>query len=688
MWSLFVSDVHDRISDHAGPEIIHSDEARDAMNTIAKFFRSARRTAASQLASSLSQQSEVLQLPTEQVTSVETTEDALAPFQSIEKEPLRPNEAIRVIFVAQHPSIWSSWRSVWRAMDQNPRFAPKVILAPFIHPYSSAAVTLDDMRRCLNAEGIPYCPADYCDLRELRPHVSFLQNPYSETRPPHLRSEQLNQIGSRVAYIPYGLEIGGGAWNVRAQFDLPLHRLAWRIFARSNRHRKMYAKYCRAGNSHVVVTGHPKFDGANINVHATLEEELIKKIGARKVILWTPHFSVSDVPAWSTYRRYSDVIFSEFAKRQDLFLLLRPHPLFFKSMAQHDVWDANGEADFRQMINASSNIGLDEGADYHAAFVASDALMADVGSFLLEYLPTGKPLLYLHHPDGLGMNDDGELAESLYQASSDDDIKNFLQMVANGFDPRKPARDEVIPEYLAGLDQDIGKTITDHVYRSIATGDSWSPSYNAPNEDRQAVSESYWTKSTNTYLAPPEYYTTKATILQDVLQRMPAFEDAIDIGCGDGKFTLQIAAHAKQVLAFDISKSLIEKATETAASQGVTNVTFTAQEIDDISPLNKFDLVSCMGVTSCIIDDFKLLYFLDRLSALAKPGAHVFLIDTLSTAGEQMAADDRGYIAKYRPIDDYRLLLSRAGFALQEEVLIKEMADRNMINKLFVYHAV
>lgn len=597
---------------------------------------------------------------------------------------LNSNEAVRVLFVAQYPSVWSSWRSVWHAMDKDPRFVATVVLTPFIHPFSSTAVTFDEMRKCLIDENVPFCTVDFFDIDEFRPHIVFLQNPYDETRPKFLRSDELTEIGVRVAYIPYGLEMGGGAWNIAAQFDSPLHRTAWRIFARSDRHKKMFAHYCRAGNAHVVATGHPKFDSVRVNSRTTLPGEITAKIAGRNVILWTPHFSVGDTPTWSTYRLYGEYILSEIHRWPNLFLLLRPHPLFFKAMRQHGVWDAEGERKFRQSIDDSQNMALEESPDYNAAFSASDALMTDVGSFLLEYLPTKKPLLYLHHPNGLGMNDDAELVNALYVASDPQEIKRFFQMVSIGDDPRKYQRELALPEFLSGLGSNIGENICQHIYSSFTVGDAWFPRITKQSSILQQGSEAYWKNSNFTYLAPPDYYEAKEMVLNETLQRLPSIEKAIDIGCGDGKFTFQLAEYAKELSAYDISPALIEKARETAATLGVVNITFSVQELGAIAPFDKYDLVACLGVTSCIIDDVKFLYFLDKLKALSRQGAYLLLIDTLSTGSEQNVADQNGYIAKYRVIDDYRNLIERRGFILREEILIKEVAEKKVVNKLFV----
>ena len=599
---------------------------------------------------------------------------------------LQGNESIRIAFIVQHPSVWSSWRSVWKAASKDDRFSVKVVLTPFIHPFSSEAKTYDDMKQLLISESVPFCNEAYFDLKSFRPHVTFIQNPYEETRPEKLRIEQLEKTGSRIAYIPYGLEMGGGTWNFKAQFDSPLHRSAWRVFARSERHEKMFGKYCRAGNGHVVVTGHPKFDGLITDFDKNLSAALVAKIAGRKVILWTPHFSVGDPATWSTFKTYGEYILAEMRFRTDMFLLIRPHPMFFKAMRQHNLWDAQGEQDFRQMIDGTVNFALDETADYRTAFSVAYALMADVGSFLLEFLPTGKPIMYLHCDGGLGMNDDGELVKYLYPAFSQTDIIDFIEMIARGDDPLKTPREKALPDFLFGLNLEstAGERICEHIYTALSTGDAWSP-HVVDATPEQIQSEVYWRAASNTYLAPPDYYDRKKTILNETLSQMPKISHAIDIGCGDGQFTFELAKYVKEVTGYDISLALVENGKEAAASLGIKNVRFVAQELDELALLEKFDLVSCMGVTSCIIDDVKFLAILDSFKMLSKNGGFLLMIDSLSTGQDQLASDQSGYIAKYRSIDDYRTLIARRGFILKTEIPIKEVAEKCLVIKLFVF---
>lgn len=600
---------------------------------------------------------------------------------------IQPGETIRIVFLAQYPAVWSSLRSVWSAASMDPRFCAKVVVTPFLHPNSSEVVTYDDMRQCLIGESIPFCTSEFFELKAFNPHIVFVQNPYEQTRPEKYQIKQLKLAGARMAYVPYGLEIGGGAWNVAAQFDSYLHRSAWRIFSRSERHKKMFGKYCSAGNSHVVVTGHPKFDVPKVSLNNLDPNELTHKIAGRKVILWTPHFSVGDPPTWSTYKRYGEYIREEMCRRPDLFLLIRPHPMFLKAMLQHKEWDRDGAQNFRQIVNASGNMMLDESPDYRESFAVSSALMADVGSFLLEYLPTGKPILYLHCENGLGMNDDGDLVRHLYAAFNVRDIANFIEMVACGYDPKKAEREAALPEYLFGLDGNVGERICQHIHAAVNGSDTWSPAQCEDSTNGQTRSETFWRTASNTYLAAADYYERKEIILNQVLARMPKIGNVIDIGCGDGRFTYLLAKYSNEVAGCDVSPSLVAKARAGATSGVIDNVTFVVQELATVAPFVKYDLVACMGVTSCIIDNAKFLQILSKFALLSRLGGYLILTDTLSANQEQTFLDPSGCIAKYRSLDDYRSLVLRRGYKLNEEVLISENSEKNLVNKLFLFES-
>lgn len=600
--------------------------------------------------------------------------------------PAGTNDVVRVLLIAQYPSIWVSWVSFWQACVRSPEVEVHVVLTPFVHAYATKN-TYDELQSKLKQDGVPYFLSDFYNIDSFKPHVVFLQNPYDSTRPPLFDSKLLSDKGYRVAYIPYGLEMGGGKENLDWQFNLPFHQRAWRIFARSARHKTMFAKYCATGASRVVVTGHPKFDHQveSLSADMTLPASLVQKIGGRKVILWTPHFSVGLPPTWSTYRIYGEYILDQTIKYDDLFFIIRPHPLFFKAMIENKLWSDADEVAFKRRCELQANLWLDEGSDYIGMFSIADALMTDVGSFLLEFLPTGKPLLYLHHPEGLGLNDDGDLIDYLYKAESFTDIQKFIDQIKTNDDPKFSHRIQAVSEYLFGLDGKAGERICTHVITAIKTGDEENLLDSNP-EELQERSVNYWSNASHTFLAPPDYYATKERILNEVLSELPILENAIDIGCGDGFFTRVIAKKIKFVEAYDVSKSLIEKANSDLKNENLINIRFSVRELDDENINGSFELASCMGVVSCILDDEKYQRVLNQLCLMIKNNGYLLMTDTLSITEEQVVLGDNGYLAKYRSEESYLMHLAGRGFTLIKSVELKRIEEKNLVNRLYLWN--
>lgn len=589
---------------------------------------------------------------------------------------------LNIVFFIQHVTVWNSLKSVYESMKHNQMINVSVVLVPFIHNDASVSKTYFELKEFFIKENIPFVNYNFYSLDKHRPHIVFIQNPYEGTRPEKFKIAEIVKYGAKICYIPYGLDVGGGFWNIESQFNLDTHNNAWKIFVRSNKQQIMYSKHCNAGSSHIVVSGHPKFDNQKSN-NQVENEILLKKINGRKVILWAPHFSVGNPPSWSTYNIYQKTVFDNFNKREDLFLYIRPHPLFFKAMINHGIWSEQDEIKFRSMIEHSRNIALDENADYSQSFLVSDALMADAGSFLLEYLPSLKPILYLHHPDGLGLYDK-DLEELYYKAVNEQNITDFIDMISRGEDSELEKRKNAIPDYLFGLDENIGEKIVEYIIDAFDKGDFYTPTL-VDNDTLQKQSIAYWQNASNSFLAPDEYYASKEKILEAVCESIKFNSNAIDIGCGNGTFTFLLAKYFTEIDAYDASYSMICQAKDEQNLKNLTNIDFFHAELKDMKPFKRYNLVSCMGVTSTMPDDLEFLKILKTFKMLVKEEGHLLLIDSLSLTKEQLYNDDTGYVAKYRNISDYKYLVEKTGFELVEERTIKLVVEKELTNNLFVF---
>jgi hypothetical protein len=416
--------------------------------------------------------------------SMKAVEGKLARVERmIGDRPLSPglrrgaDRAARVHFFFQVPETWSTWESVWRACMESPHIQATIVLLPFVH---GSAGDPSRARKFLAERSIPFVHFSAYSLDEEQPDLVFLQNPYDSTRPPELAVDRLLSHGVRIAYIPYGLDVGGGQDNLRWQYDLDVQRKAWRIFVRSEDHRRMYGLHCLAGNRNVVVTGHPKID--NIVTRCRPSVGAKQRKDARKTVLWCPHFSL-EAGGWSTFMALYDGILGFFEQQPaDLSLVVRPHPLFFGRLQEIAAVADVTEQELRRRFHQPPWIALDEKEDYSEAFLASDALMTDAGSFLLEYLPTEKPILYLHNPEGPGLNESAAFVDSYYRASGFAAVRDFVEMVRHGDDSRRGDRLSRMQELLHRTDGSVGTQIVTHIAEQWRQGLVPAPSATGERE--------------------------------------------------------------------------------------------------------------------------------------------------------------------------------------------------------------
>ncbi|HVU23664.1 MAG TPA: glycosyltransferase [Opitutus sp.] len=351
---------------------------------------------------------------------------------------------VRVALLVQYPQGWTSIRSVWEAFRDDARFATTIIACPN-RPPNQVEGGSEAIYDFLAERGVAFTRWTEFKFAAGFADVLFIQLPYDITRPAPLHTAALLKLVPRLAYVPYALEIGGGAENINLLTNLPLHHCAWAVFARSARHKASFARHCASGDAHVIVTGHPKMDALR-GVATARDAELERFAAGRKIVAWNPHYDGrADGSEWgtgySTFLRWRHFLPEEFARRPDLALVLRPHPLFFDTLRQRRLLTPKEIDAFLARCAAAGNIHLDRGASYLPLFAGSAAMMSDASSFVLEYAATGKPLLYLHNPHGPGLNADGAFVRDYCAtAQTEREIAAFLDDVAAGRDPRGDAR--------------------------------------------------------------------------------------------------------------------------------------------------------------------------------------------------------------------------------------------------------
>lgn len=610
----------------------------------------------------------------------------------------------RVVFVVQHGPSWPCTESVWRAFAADPEWETVILALPYTHPfYNDAQDDTNAIFDFLTQRGIPFVRREEFDLSPGCADVVFLQNPYDITRPLGWRTTDFLRASCRLAYVPYGIEIGGGERNATWQFNQQLQQMAWAVFARSERHRAMFARHCLVGAAHVHVTGHPKMD-AQSDLAAHRDAELTAFAAGRPVALWNPQFDIhlngtAFGGGFSTFLRWHEWMIEEFARRPAMAFIIRPHPLFFGALEDRGIFTRSQVQAWLDRCATAGNILIDRRPSYLPGFAAADAMLSDASSFLLEFTGTGKPLLYLHNPHGPSLNEDGAfIREHCATAETEGEIACFLDDVAARRDPSRERRMAAYRDYMHRPEEGSGVAIKRCVDERLREESEHAPVVRAnlpapaaeTEEERRkrTTARAFWAACTDTHLGSKEYYRKASEALARRLPALLSPEDrVIDLGCGNGEMALLAAPHCREVHGYDISPALIAQAKNAARTAGLGNARFSILDLEQGLPIEPAEVILCLGVFSCVHDDAKWRETLARFARILPEGGVLILRETVSTGPRRHVRYPNGYYACYRPSGTYLAAVRESGFTPTESELL-QAGPEDLENHLWVFRRV
>lgn len=195
------------------------------------------------------------------------------------------------------------------------------------------------------------------------------------------------------------------------------------------------------------------------------------------------------------------------------------------------------------------------------------------------------------------------------------------------------------------------------------------------------AARAYWRDATDTFVAQGDYYARAAAAVRaHLLPLLRPTDVALDIGCGDGTFTALMAGAVGHVDAYDLSPALIAQ----AEARRLPKVTFTVGDATEAVP-GAYDLVTCMGVLVCIVDDAAFAVAVRSAAASVKPGGLLVLRETVSGWGRRVHHDG-DYVACYRPRSAYLEKLGAAGLTLENDQRLAVWSRiRRRTNHLWVF---
>lgn len=367
---------------------------------------------------------------------------------------------LKLLFLTHEYAVWPSMQSVYQEATKSNQFEVQLVYVPFFHEYSQ--MNHEGELTAYRQNGFSIIPYQEYDICQEYPDVVFYVKPY-DSIPDKFQVKELRKIINTIVYIPYGMEIGNAKECLRYQCYGNMHYYANYILAYSPVYLAKMRHYTYTKGCNYLSIGHPRIDLRQDKSlkRNTYISSILDKANERKIILWNTHFTISKGDNWGSFSEYGEMIIHYFTEHSDLFLLWRPHPLFYQALAESRSEPLEDTMTWLHGLSNRENILLDDSSSYLEAFQASHAMISDWSSFVPEYTIYQKPLLVT--PKAKSSSSifcEGENPFPL--ACSEDDILRFLDAI------RRRENDEgYVVDYSKILFTSAHKTVAKQLLNTI-----------------------------------------------------------------------------------------------------------------------------------------------------------------------------------------------------------------------------
>lgn len=373
--------------------------------------------------------------------------------RSIRRKPI-----IKVAFIIHSLGAWKS-ESLYKKMLEHPRFNPQLLILKVDEEDDR-----EDIKAYLDRKNYHYI--DITEAKSIRsifkPDIIFYQKPYYFILP--LKFYFTRNLKSLFCYVNYGFHGVDKKWSR----DTDLLNSCWQIYYENEAARTGSKLIMRNRCKNGCITGLPIMDEFLISKENLLDPW--KKLSDKpKRIIWAPHYSIGNkyLLSYSTFLKYSDFMI-ELAKKysNDVQWAFKPHPLLRYKLEEY--WGKDRTDAYWEKWEKLENAQIESGK-YLGLFKYSDAMIHDCGSFTIEYLYTGKPVMYLVNNDNTteGFNEFQRDAFNLHQKGyCGEDIEIFVKSI---IEEQRFNEKERLDFYKRNLIPPAGKSAVKNIIESILT---------------------------------------------------------------------------------------------------------------------------------------------------------------------------------------------------------------------------
>ena len=372
-----------------------------------------------------------------------------AKIEAIRRERIGKGLPVRALFLVFSPSMFPA-RPLLDAMLRDAAFDARILVVPDLRWRDQNP---EDLRTSCRKDLGSFYPADrFLDANEDAsgewPDVigDFGADIVCYPSPYDLSAFRYNPhwaVGRRFlpVYISYSFSTSLHGYEVYGRQN---YAYFWKVFTECEANAKEYAEHSILKGANAETVGYFKMD-------ALASAKPWPHVGNRKRVLIAPHHSVeggaNDSLSLSNFQRYADYFLALPEKHPELDFVFRPHPFLFTVLARPNKWGREKADGWIARMKAHPNVRWSDEGDYFPAFASCDAMVQDCGSYLAEWVYTGKPCCFmLKAPSDIGAKFTSlgrDILSHYYLAYDEAAIESFLRdVVEGGSDPKAAARDE------------------------------------------------------------------------------------------------------------------------------------------------------------------------------------------------------------------------------------------------------
>ena len=354
---------------------------------------------------------------------------------------LKNKNKIRVCFLVIFDSVFSS-QSVYEEMLKDSFFEPFILVIPdtsrgtenmfyqMDKTYKTLSSKYDNVKFSYDKDSETFI--DFSESFD----IAFFNNPYDSMTHDFYKIETLSNKDILTCYTDYGYVVSNLHYSL---YDNVEYNSLWKIFALEKYQFDKIKQNVSKGYN-VVLSGYAKLDKYyNCSI---LPRE-------KKKIIIAPHHTVNFPNlALSNFLIYSEFFIEIFKKYTQVDFVFRPHPLLFVTLSKNNLWGKDKVKDYINKLTVLPNVEFQNGGEYLETFANSDGLIHDCGSYMAEYLFTGKPCCYLLKEDKKVKTNPlnifaQECVKRHYHAFNEKDILYFIdEIILKENDIRKKEREE------------------------------------------------------------------------------------------------------------------------------------------------------------------------------------------------------------------------------------------------------